>query len=1020
MMGIFQLNAQTTPGRDSRCSPISVTGNIVTATDYSGSGFANINTHTDTFYHNNLTATFGAGEPIGSCSGGSTSNKTNWFSFRAPNCATPEIIISTDDRSITDFDTRLSVFRRTIPGDCIGGYAEIACSDNDALPSSSPLTNNSTVILTPNPTLPGLNEYMPGEALFIDVSGNGAASGNYGLIIDANPYIPIVSSVGAGIATLDWSIGMSPTWGDIKKTYIYWRPVGSSSTYSGTYRILDSTISNLTITGLAPGTDYEYWATYVCSGGGRWYSSKGTFSTTGSSCSGGTAPSIVSVMNGTPCNLPVITFNANSLAYSSYKVIRVDTSTSSVLSSSTYYASPGVQVYNSPPLALNHTYQFYVVAFCGTSRVDSSSIYTFTTCRCTNITYGAFSTSICQGHPYTYNGVDLYTAGAYKDTFINYTGCDSIVTLSLSVIPSSSYTMNQSICAGSTYSFNGLALNTTGVYYDTLVNYLACDSFITLNLNVINSTSGMYTEVICTGVTYTFNGNILNTSGTYLDTLVNYLGCDSFLTLNLVVSLCTVPTLEGRSNMCSPVALTSPILTSIDYGASGYANINTHTDTFYYNNIYSRFETGEPIGSCGGAGTNNKTDWFSFRTPSCATPEVIISTDDRSVADFDTRISVYRRTIPGDCSTGYNEIACSDNDPLPGSTPGATNSTVILTPNISSPGTNEYLPGEYLYTQVSGVGSAIGNYGLIIDVNPYIPITSSVGSGVATIDWSIGMSPTWGDVRRTYIYWRPVASSSTYSGTYRILDSTISNLTITGLTPGTDYEYWAAYVCDGGGRWFSKKGTFTTSATCTGGTSPSIVSITTGTPCTQPVINFDATSLAYSSYRIVRRQIGSSSVLTSSVYYTSPTTQTYVSPPLALGRTYEFYVVAYCGTDKVDSSAISTYTVCSSLRTSNPEAVIAEQSSVDEFIKDGGSLYIYPNPSHTFTTLDYSLNKASEHLTVIILDNQGKELFNKQIINPELNGNIQLDLNKFSSGVYYVKLYTDAYVHTSKLFVDSH
>jgi len=46
-------------------------------------------------------------------------------------------------------------------------------------------------------------------------------------------------------------------------------------------------------------------------------------------------------------------------------------------------------------------------------------------------------------------------------------GCDSIVTLTLAVLPSVTGTASANICQGSSYNFNGLVLNTAGVYIDT-------------------------------------------------------------------------------------------------------------------------------------------------------------------------------------------------------------------------------------------------------------------------------------------------------------------------------------------------------------------------------------------------------------------------------------------------------------------------------------------------------------------------------------------------------------------------
>ncbi|MEI6313160.1 MAG: fibronectin type III domain-containing protein [Bacteroidota bacterium] len=583
--------------------------------------------------------------------------------------------------------------------------------------------------------------------------------------------------------------------------------------------------------------------------------------------------------------------------------------------------------------------------------------------------------------------------------------------------------------------------------------------------------SATISQTVCIGDLYVFNGETLTVTGTYLDTLVNHVGCDSFLTLNFLVNSPGVggcPTPPRHDNMCYPVNVTAGVTSTIPYSAVGYANINTHTDTVYQNNGSSSYQVGEPIGSCGTSGTNNKTLWYKFTAPFCATPSVYVSTDDRSTTNFNTRISVYRRVVPTSCSGGYTEIACNDNANYYLNTGATNNSTVVLTPNSATPTTNQYAPGEDLYIQTSGVGTASGNFGLIIDAEPFVPSVSSVGSGSAVVDWTTTMISPWGGISGAYIQWRPVGAGPTVGGTYAYIAGPSSTYTITGLLPGTNYEYWASYVCGNGGRWWSKKGTFTTSSSCVG-TSPSIVSVIATTPCNTPTISFNATSLAYSSYRVIRRQIGSSVVLMSPAYYTSPSTQTYTSPALLLGRTYQFYVVAYCGTAKVDSSAISSYTVCASLRTANPNATeqVDEDKDVAYIMPNGtvvyglpfnamdlpfdatnpneqtitletmdantyfgrditptvatateGALSIYPNPANTEATLSYTLEKASDVMLIQILDAQGKVMMTDKVSNPAISGNYTINLNQYSAGVYFVKVQAGDYMQTRKLMVD--
>lgn len=88
---------------------------------------------------------------------------------------------------------------------------------------------------------------------------------------------------------------------------------------------------------------------------------------------------------------------------------------------------------------------------------------------------------ICDGEKF-----EGYAAtGVYVDVFKAVNGCDSTRTLFLTVKPRSFTTINDTICEGESYHAAGGMQTTTGTYYDTLTNYLGCDSIITTNLTVI-------------------------------------------------------------------------------------------------------------------------------------------------------------------------------------------------------------------------------------------------------------------------------------------------------------------------------------------------------------------------------------------------------------------------------------------------------------------------------------------------------------------------------------------------------
>ena len=167
-------------------------------------------------------------------------------------------------------------------------------------------------------------------------------------------------------------------------------------------------------------------------------------------------------------------------------------------------------------------------------------------------TFSSFTTTICEGDSFLYNGIQRKIAGAYLDTFVNAKGCDSIRTLNLSINPKTFSTFSTTICQGDSFLYNGIQQKTAGSYFDTFINSKGCDSIRTLNLSINPKTFGSISRSICQGDSFLFNGIQRKISGTYLDTLSNSKGCDSILSLNLTVNLITFSTLnqticEGNS-----------------------------------------------------------------------------------------------------------------------------------------------------------------------------------------------------------------------------------------------------------------------------------------------------------------------------------------------------------------------------------------------------------------------------------------------------------------------------------------
>ena len=148
----------------------------------------------------------------------------------------------------------------------------------------------------------------------------------------------------------------------------------------------------------------------------------------------------------------------------------------------------------------------------------------------------SFSQEICQGNYYDFNGILLSEPGIYTDTLQSVKGCDSIVTLNLTVNPIYHISIPQEICQGDSFDFHGVMLTQSGIYTDTLPTLNRCDSIVTLTLTVNPIYNTSISTEICDGESYDFFGQILTTTGTYTHTLQTVSGCDSVVSLTLTVN----------------------------------------------------------------------------------------------------------------------------------------------------------------------------------------------------------------------------------------------------------------------------------------------------------------------------------------------------------------------------------------------------------------------------------------------------------------------------------------------------
>ena len=191
--------------------------------------------------------------------------------------------------------------------------------------------------------------------------------------------------------------------------------------------------------------------------------------------------------------------------------------------------------------------------------------------------------TICQGETYSINGKTYTLTGNYRDTLYTVSGCDSIVLTQLQVYPAWQNYEEQTICRGNFFMFRGNALTDPGVYTDSFQTIYGCDSIFRLVLSVTPPDTVYQSEKICQGNSYDFYGTLLTTSGTYFHIYNSSTGCDSVNKMTFTVN--PAPVADAGADIRIPHG------SSVQLGATGGESYewtpSTYLDDPYISNPIS-------------------------------------------------------------------------------------------------------------------------------------------------------------------------------------------------------------------------------------------------------------------------------------------------------------------------------------------------------------------------------------------------------------------------------------------------
>lgn len=207
----------------------------------------------------------------------------------------------------------------------------------------------------------------------------------------------------------------------------------------------------------------------------------------------------------------------------------------------------------------NQTYTnsgIYTVPLVGTNGCDSLQVLNLTIHPATEL---ILNETVCGS--YTLNGQSYTTSGSYTQSLTNAAGCDSTITLNLIVNQPATGTDVQTACGSYTWIDNVTYTSSNTTATHTIVGgaISGCDSTVTLNLTINQPAAGTDVQTACNAYTWIDGLTYIadNSTATFTISGGAANGCDSVVTLDLtVVSVLAQATDNGDASMtASPTGL---------------------------------------------------------------------------------------------------------------------------------------------------------------------------------------------------------------------------------------------------------------------------------------------------------------------------------------------------------------------------------------------------------------------------------------------------------------------------------
>ena len=207
----------------------------------------------------------------------------------------------------------------------------------------------------------------------------------------------------------------------------------------------------------------------------------------------------------------------------------------------------------------------------------------------------------------------ILETGTFTHVFNTVHGCDSVVTMTVTIHPAEASTETPVVeCDTYYWASADTTITTSGTYTHVFNTIHGCDSVVTLQATIYNSAATVKpAETECNLYYWAEADTTITTTGTYTHVFQTVHGCDSVVTFDVTINIPYVDTLEVKGYYGNRIIMVNRLeinampgweLDSIDNG-EGYvkwykmlgADPNPATDELVGTGYYYTMPDGEPI-----------------------------------------------------------------------------------------------------------------------------------------------------------------------------------------------------------------------------------------------------------------------------------------------------------------------------------------------------------------------------------------------------------------------------------------